>query len=501
MLGAIVLLCWLLSPSSKAKLAAEETRRGLREAGFKLDLSEFDLSSSAEERSRADAIIAGGRASAGLLPRRELDLARPIATNAAVVLHRQQKLITDYSEDFWPTLEAGLERISAKLDAACAAARSGRIRFEPIQSSTGELTVTHLVEVRSLASALAARTTFELHRSNHAATFSNLLALTRLTTAWDVEPIEASHYMRFFLANMAQKTLWEALQAQGWSDAELEELQREWEAPDFFKELPDTAASTRASLLALCRYEASQPPMQMAPIRQIASEMFTSPSRAWEDLRSAGRDSRYRKYGVYEEEKALLIFLRDRELELKRAVTAAAWAQMRSLPGITNFSSFGGAARSPVATRLNARPTGFGLFRQGYGLARRAAEIETVRRLAVTALALERLRLRTSSYPQSLASLFPDYLREIPIDFMDGNSLRYRPISDQTYVLYSTGADCVDDGGRMMRTSGPDFGRREGPDSLWPRAASEEEAEADLQARLARLRLAAREGFSSPGAR
>ena len=101
-------------------------------------------------------------------------------------------------------------------------------------------------------------------------------------------------------------------------------------------------------------------------------------------------------------------------------------------------------------------------------------------------MALERYRLSKGGYPESLASLCPAYLSNPPIDFMDGKALRYRLRGNDSFILYSTGLDCIDDGGVMMRiepqtgaynasSTGP-FGRRDGPDVLWPRPASPEDA-------------------------
>src|SRR5207253_10841672 len=86
-LSAAAILVWLLAPSNRAKHAAERTLRTLRDKGFKLELSEFDLTATPEQRARADVLINAGRSCVGMLPARELDLVRPFAGIAAVVLH------------------------------------------------------------------------------------------------------------------------------------------------------------------------------------------------------------------------------------------------------------------------------------------------------------------------------------------------------------------------------------------------------------------------------
>jgi hypothetical protein len=72
---------------------------------------------------------------------------------------------------------------------------------------------------------------------------------------------------------------------------------------------------------------------------------------------------------------------------------------------------------------------------------------------------------------------------------MDGKPLRYRLTGDHHFFLYSTGLDCVDDGGQMRpdttQTGGPGRGlfRSEGPDLLWPRPASLSEVETEKSRR------------------
>lgn len=68
-------------------------------------------------------------------------------------------------------------------------------------------------------------------------------------------------------------------------------------------------------------------------------------------------------------------------------------------------------------------------------------------RAAVTGCAVERHRLAHGGrLPESLAELVPRFLPAVPADPFDGQPLRYRHTND-TYVVYSVGADLADDGG------------------------------------------------------
>ena len=81
-------------------------------------------------------------------------------------------------------------------------------------------------------------------------------------------------------------------------------------------------------------------------------------------------------------------------------------------------------------------------------------------RCARAGLALERFRLKRGQWPQDLADLVPELLRDIPVDPFDEQPLRYAR-TDRGVVVYSVGEDEVDDGGDVAR---PPKGSRGPPD-------------------------------------
>lgn len=76
----------------------------------------------------------------------------------------------------------------------------------------------------------------------------------------------------------------------------------------------------------------------------------------------------------------------------------------------------------------------------------------------LTAIALELYRRRHNAWPQSLAELTPSPLPTLPIDRFTGQPLCYRLIDGQP-IVYSTGVDRDDDGGRAHRM-GNDLAQR-----------------------------------------
>ncbi|MBX3746523.1 MAG: hypothetical protein KF833_14540 [Verrucomicrobiae bacterium] len=93
----------------------------------------------------------------------------------------------------------------------------------------------------------------------------------------------------------------------------------------------------------------------------------------------------------------------------------------------------------------------------------KAARQEVTARLARVACALERHRLRHGSFPGRLDQLVPAFLPSVPLDPMDGQPLRYRPLDNGWFQLWSVALNGRDDGG-VMSTPGSDA---EG-DWVWP---------------------------------
>ena len=236
-------------------------------------------------------------------------------------------------------------------------------------------------------------------------------------------------------------------------------------------------------MVATCQLERQQP---ISPPGITLKDGITSPRSAWYGIKDYWRRLRYRQHGTYEDERALLLHYRDRELELRLAVRSPKWTEMCQLPGVTNMIPFQSRHPSAMQTMMNMRQLtiAWSMYAQGQGQGQgflgRAADAEGRRRIIVTAIALERYRGRHGSYPNTLHDLVPELLKNPPSDFMDGKPLRYRRTDDGHFVLYSVGLDCVDNGGEMPRQgpagvlyAGPSrSGTPQGTDLVWPRPAS-----------------------------
>jgi hypothetical protein len=75
------------------------------------------------------------------------------------------------------------------------------------------------------------------------------------------------------------------------------------------------------------------------------------------------------------------------------------------------------------------------------------------------ACALERYHLARGRYPDTLEALQPDYLRDLPLDVINGRPLHYCRVPDRGYQIYSVGWNEQDDSGTPGRpTDDPSTG-------------------------------------------
>lgn len=108
---------------------------------------------------------------------------------------------------------------------------------------------------------------------------------------------------------------------------------------------------------------------------------------------------------------------------------------------------------------------------------------ETIRRLGITAVALRRYHLKSGCYPETLSELAPSYLSSMPIDPMDQKPLRYHKNTDDTFLLYSIALDGTDKQGSLSSFNLSPFkyqyfyGSQD--DIPWPQAATPEETQAE----------------------
>ena len=487
----ILAAVFLSRSANRGPQLVTETRLALRQQGFKTDLADFDLSTSPELCDREAALEACAPNRNSSLAPNQLTFMEAVGTDSAVVAWKQNSLKLQFrtwpdnsDEMTWDRLREVLGENQPALDAACLAVLSGPIRFDLDASAGNAMLLPHLAVLKNLTQTFGSRTLLALQDGNLDTAWTNLMAATRLVTAWNVEPAEISHMVRFGDAKLVFDATWQTVQANNWPDDRLARLQSEWEAANFLTNLPETAAFKRASDVAASENDQQIPMPPRQSFGSFIAQVLRSPFSAWSAFRYRQRQNDYLNGGRYKDEKNMLLFYRDREVDLRNAIQAPTWSQMSRLPGVTNTIAYQSPYPSGVAMMQRMHEISRAVQRQGSSFLGRAAEAEAERRILITAIALERYRGKHGTYPATLDALTPEFLKSSLPDFMDGHPLRYRLTDDGHFLLYSVGLNCVDDGGKFPTRSrnveewqiNMGEARMDGSDIMWPLPASVEQA-------------------------
>jgi hypothetical protein len=327
---------------------------------------------------------------------------------------------------------------------------------------------------RAVAFALADAEIGALHRRDLDAAIINLRALIGLAQLSRDEPILVIQMFRITVAELDLRATWEALQAQGWTDTQLASLQADLGQLNLFdgleRGLMGERAATQTFMQEVREAKGSNLwnvlPLQYFGPRTSANNNFFV--RCWRDQIAP---MAYKTTAMDDDELFRWQHL-TREVELARALKSnRPWPAVRMME--TNAEALLNAAFS--------RKRLFPLIASGYSIpntrriVQSAVQTETLRRLAIAAIALKRHQLLHTEPPPNLAALVPQFLDRVPIDPMSGKPICYRANSSG-FILYSVGEDGLDDGGQGGAALW------NGPDALWPTAATPEDAPSEQAA-------------------
>jgi hypothetical protein len=453
----------------------ERTRRQLRAEGFKIDLSEFENSFTPASLACGEIVIHADIVGEVM----ERDIRVPVYQAANMFrMHTSNSVVVPWQEEFyagarkrspWPAVRQTLEKRRPDLDAAIAALMAGPIAFREEKALSDEQR-SWAEKLPSAAETISVDLMCRLHFGERREAWTNLLALTRVVTSLQFEPIHYRQRTALQLMPKVYFATWYALQDHTWSDQQLAALEAEWAHVDFFAEIPTSIARQRASIGP--DFERFRHPKEESDwtLSTLIKEWKMIPFIAKETSRRVW----YRWDASYDDERKILLFLRDREINLRRAAQAPTAIAMRALapdqndlhyvsPREPNYPSSINVEMEFFASRLDKLVGSLGY----------AADAEIRRRIIRTAIALERFKLRKLAYPQNLNEL-TNAPSQILIDFADGNPLRYRKTDDGSFLLYSIGLDGLDNHGDGLGGSTNGFVRRlqagipRNTDVVWP---------------------------------
>jgi hypothetical protein len=325
----------------------------------------------------------------------------------------------------------------------------------------------NFVAVRKAAQWLMNAALYEARQGHTEEALQNLEAIASLAQLDREEYTLVAQAIRVAVANLGLGASWEVLQAPGWTDPQLERLQKAWQAIHPVAAIESAFVGYRAYAGALDKLARKSGLRQTAPFTGISLSPKGSAQGMLADylwfplyrLTSVNADALFHLKLTEEAVTGLRMVEAHRPWkEAKQHIDQpTAWMkQVDSFPG--KFRYWISLTSFPNPQRITTN----------------AVRAETERQLTLAAIAVKRYQLRHSALPPSLEALTPELLPTPLYDPMSGKALCFRLKPDGSFLLYSVGEDGKDDGGDPRPSSGNTYGLWEGRDVVWPTAADQD---------------------------
>lgn len=332
--------------------------------------------------------------------------------------------------------------------------------------------------VKNAAQVLSAATIHELYRGNVNAAHSNLCTLAKLVVMQEPEPLVICQLVRFACATIAFNTTWQLMQSTELTQPQLAELQAIWARAQFAEDMGRALEMERAMAMTFAEQLRSSSANleftlneQESVVDTVGDLLGSLPARGFVLHRIYAPFWRF-AWSAQDELRSLnrWQFMIKRE----RFARTNSWADLASkedpdLEVYAHLFDDGEEYKPNIYDRLRYLFSNR-TFSITDVIIRKELEAQTLQRLAVTAIAIQRFRKAQAKLPSDLNALVPGYLSAVPMDPMDGKPLRFRKESESSFLLYSVGRDGKDDGGDASPAA-PEKPYRQiwdGKDALWP---------------------------------
>lgn len=283
----------------------------------------------------------------------------------------------------------------------------------------------HLARMRGLAHQLSFRAAAELSLGDAAAALEDVMLALRLSEAVRDEPILISQLVRCAMLQATAQPVWEGVANRRWSDAQLQSLQQRLQRTDYLADLNLALRAEQAIGNNFIDYLRMHPGAigktdwnrrGSSPLSSVSASVIPSGWYYWEQVN-------YNR--LFHETLTPALDLATRRV--KPATTQEGHADTRSKRRILAGMLLPGLPNS----------------------VQKLAYAQTTVDELVLACALERHRLATGQFPETLAALAPRYLKQLPHDVISGTPLMYRRTQPDGFLVYSVGWNQKDDEGEV----------------------------------------------------
>jgi hypothetical protein len=405
---------------------------------------------------------------------------KSIAPGKALVITKESDWINNKGDRLtWEQVGKDLERNREVLEELRTIVRSPALRY-PFNYRGVSTLLPHLGRQRGAAQWLSASALYKIHTNDISGAIDDIESILMLARLTEHEPFLISQLVRNTLVLITVPRCWPLLQHDA-SDADLMRLQKIFSEADTLDPMilglqgeramaRDTFALIRSAQINFddLADTTTQFGDDDEPSHALANVPYGDEMKG--ALRAHVIYPIWRHVFSYEDERHAIEEMQ-RIIDATRAAKAA-----RSAAGLKPLEATFKEKDKPGGDYRSWKYFGTGLLVPANAKAGNSTfRAQTHCKMFVAAVALKRYHMRHKKFPDSLDGLVPEFVSEVPIDYMDGRPLRYRLDGDQ-FVLWSVGLDGKDDGG--MPKSEPHFEWMLGPDDVWPQPASEAEATA-----------------------
>jgi len=466
----VLLFLFLLEEHIRGKVSLARYKQELIAKGEKLSLRDFISQQSQSENGAPEIIAAMKDLKKGrILPFSGPPRAKVTTAGRAIVCFRESEWVELNPTNRWDELEKQTNRwdevaagwvwqtnhwdeLAAELESNHAALDRMRVSLgKPVLDNQVDLSqwlktpVSTLVEAKILHSWFGAANQLALHEGRIPDATEALLAQTRLLRLVAGDRTLIGELVRLGTLGPVRASIWETLQADGWTDRDLARLQRAWEDENFAEYTLMALERERVYMDAYYAF--------FRETNECAAHYVFNVHPPWArsdgKIPVTGTASNFLKEHVYcrawrfawlDQDERNTLDLIQRLLEVARsAVAQKSFAAIHSPVDLLSAEE----RRETFYDRLRFSHLVYGLP----GMVGKCMRAETERSVIICAIALKRCLLRHGNYPTSLDSLVPEFLTAVPPDYMDGKPIKYHLNSDGTFTLYSVGDDGNDDGG------------------------------------------------------
>jgi hypothetical protein len=466
-LGLGILFLTLAGHRSQSRQRLQKYKAELRAKGEKLTFKELTAGQLPNTNQFAF-IVTNAVAKLGqqrLVPG-TLELRKAVTPGRAVVAWKlDQPPWGTAAKSGWEDFTREIEGLKEPLEQIRKAAEDPPAGSGPITNLFGKPAIS-FVALRIASQWLMGAAICELHEGRKEEALKNLEALAGMAQVNRADYFLVSQMIRIAITGLGTSTTWEALAADGWTDAQLERLQMAWERVPLIEGLAKGMLGERAvgGDLWIMLHD----PARSGKWHEVVGVSYTH------GLGSFAADHVflpiYKFTSIDEDEFFHLSTMQEAVEAVRKLERRQPRADVKK-----QLDQFG----AKISTIFGNPVSRFRYLFSAISIPNFSRAVETAlrnetdRQMLLTAIAIKRYELRHGRVPVDIEALAPAILTVIPYDPMSGKALGYRQNGDGGFVLYSVGEDGKDDGGSATPLASTNkFGLWETKDAVWPMPAN-----------------------------